>query len=131
MNIRFRAWHLKENKMYFSAYQKILSVLLCDDDKGSNEGKGLPVKEVSYEDCVLMQSTGLFDKNGVEIFEGDLVRIFLNQDIFEGEIREIPDMYKSRRLHPMQSMLEKIGLQDSVQDLTFEVIGHRYEESLL
>lgn len=39
-----------------------------------------------FEDIILMQSTGLHDKHGVEIFEGDIVEIIYDSEPFTGVV---------------------------------------------
>ena len=43
-------------------------------------------KFYEFEDIILMQSTGLHDEQGVEIFEGDIVEIIYDSEPFTGVV---------------------------------------------
>ena len=125
--LKFRAWHLKENRMYYRGYQKLFHVLLCEKDAGDEEGRGRPAKRAPYGDCVLLESTGLEDKKGREVFEGDIVRVRHRGREFTDVVGSVPDMFGSRRLHPLQGLLKKHGITGNPDDLDIEVLGNEYE----
>ncbi|MCK1198563.1 YopX family protein [Streptococcus uberis] len=62
------------------------------DEKGNFRGIDGVNRFESFddEDVVLMQSTGLFDKNGTEIFEGDVVEYIDGEFSFIGKVIKSP-----------------------------------------
>lgn len=125
MRPKFRAWISEADTMVndlkgidFENETVVLRKLYYED--------GFPVEtevfEVEIGNAILMQSTGLLDKNGKEIFEGDIVRFFdslytVFYDISEG----------SYRLKPHDDRWVVDYMSNFSSEETLEVIGNIYE----
>ena len=67
MKPKFRAWTEEGKAMYYDVYPFRDDALLLSYD-------GFAFDEVPASDFIVMRPTGLEDKNGKEIFEGDVVK---------------------------------------------------------
>ena len=123
---KFRAWHKtweemgKVKRIRFDDDGNITTVLVKGQAFGSN---------VHLEEIELMQSTGLKDKSGKEIFEGDVIAIEvddtgtpINARVFQNSKIGVLmfHVFEDNEDVPMVELLED-------NSVAFEIIGNIYE----
>lgn len=117
---KFRAWLKKEKKMdnYIDHISWLEDELYCIGD-------GITYM-VSAEDLLLMQSTGLRDKNGKEVFEGDIVKMV--KDVYSE-----PTYYEVVRHYGGAYRIEskQHGCELWLRHTDCEVVGNVYENKEL
>ena len=114
---KFRAWDALARKMIreLLLISYVRNEIIGKYENGSNSN---PLK--IREEVILMQSTGLVDKNGQEIFEGDIVHAYSEDARLIGTIEYFDNAY---------CIKTKNGVYNShwTNAEYYEVIGNIYE----
>jgi len=124
--IKFRAWDRLEGKMVYDYKVKIRN-----DDRNVYPDISLNalIEMMSYHGDILMQYTGLKDKNGVEIYEGDIIKIQFDID----EVEDYIYLQLSEKERKEETAIRKVlDFPDCFSQPEFsadsiEVIGNIYE----
>lgn len=116
---RFRAW-LKNDK-------KMIDVDEIHFDNGQLDFIGDAITFMRDADEIeLMQSTGLKDKNGKEIFEGDVVTNGWKRQVVTFGTQEVEEDFGSIRIYRGFNLYLGGGYPNAIMS-EFEVVGNIYE----
>ncbi|EOS8041643.1 hypothetical protein DKK55_RS05900 [Enterococcus faecium] len=122
---KFRAW-----------YTPFKGKTIGQEMKYGQAGRLITHAEMAPDKYVLMQSTGLKDKNGVEIFEGDVVSVSVRNgfDYLDNKVCIVKNSidYSGLVCATVDEDLEyRIFNTELFEEYTYEVIGNIYENSEL
>jgi uncharacterized phage protein (TIGR01671 family) len=129
--LKFRVWHKELNRFlskdeWFVGLDGQLNFYEFDYEDGCH------LKIVNKDLCVINQWTGLLDKQGKEIYEGDIVKDLDNENGVI-EFNNGSFIVKSKITIPFWSVLEINGLvlPRVINSKAFEVIGNIFENQNL
>ena len=139
---RYRAWDKLKNEMY------VVEQINFNRGEFESIGDGITFKR-DADEVELMQSTGLFDKNGKEIFEGDILKFndewaeYCHEGYVDGSVEGINFVEVVRgeacfefgkTKYPESSLFirmedEHLTFAELIKsrDFEFEIIGNIYE----
>ncbi len=119
-------------RLYDPSDQKIREVAEIDWPLGIIGTCGGAI-EHELDKVVLMQSTGLKDKNGVEIFEGDIVLVNVSNGfdhlVNEKTVVQESEFHYGLVCKSLISGMEYRVFKHKKMDYEYEVIGNIYENS--
>lgn len=118
---KFRAWTEEGEVMYYDVYPFKDDTLLLSYDE-------IAFDEVPESDFILMQSTGLKDKNGSEIFEGDVVKYDVGRNTYTEEVAYDKNFAGFGVKDAKANVVFTFGeIAEDISLISLEVIGNIYE----
>ena len=119
--IKFRAW-IKEHKSVSKGVvekARMTDVFTFSDF----DGDYFKPEDVSLANMEIMQFTGLFDKNGKEIYEGDVVRV--QKTVYE-TVYEV--VYSAPSFYLRKNPQDNVDLETFSTPFSYEeIIGNIYQ----